>query len=118
MANLTLNWQVLDSLSLSLQGEIRSDRYRGWNSVLDKEQYYEDYDLWNLGIRYAVTDNLTLTGRVNNLLDEDFTTYKVAFVDLDGDGVYEPDSDEVQFSDDYNVFAPSRNYWLSLQWSF
>ncbi|WP_241262776.1 TonB-dependent receptor domain-containing protein [Parahaliea mediterranea] len=118
MANLTLDWRVLDSLTLSLQGELRSDRYRGWNNVLDKAQYYEDYDLWNLGIRYAVTEHITLTGRVNNLLDEDFTTYSTEFVDLDGDGVYEADSDEVQFSDHYNVMAAGRNYWLSLQFAF
>lgn len=118
MANITLDWQVLDSLVFSLQGEIRSDRYRGWNEVLDKAQYYENYDLWNLGVRYAITDNLTLTGRVNNLLDEDFTTYDTDFVDLNGDGTYESDTDEVQFTDHYNVMAPSRNYWLSLQWSF
>lgn len=118
MANLTLDWRVLDSLTLSLQGELRSDRYRGWNNVLDKAQYYENYDLWNLGIRYAVTEHITLTGRVNNLLDEDFTTYSTEFVDLNGDGVYEADTDEVQFTDHYNVMAAGRNYWLSLQFAF
>ncbi len=118
MANVTLDWQVLDSLTLSLQGELRSDRYRGWNDVLDQAQYYENYDLWNLGVRYAITSNITLTGRVNNLLDEDFTTYDTDFVDLNGDGIYEADSDEVQFTDHYNVMAPSRNYWLSLQVAF
>ncbi|MFV0277446.1 MAG: TonB-dependent receptor domain-containing protein [Parahaliea sp.] len=118
MANLTLDWQVLNNLSLALQGELRSDRYRGWNTILDKAMYYEDYTLWNLGVRYAITDNLTLTGRVNNLLDEDFTTYNTAFVDLNGDGVYDDDTDEVQYSDDYNVMAAGRNYWLSLQFSF
>jgi len=64
------------------------------------------------------TDNIALTGRVNNLLDEDFTTYSTDFVDLNGDGLYEADSDEVQFTDHYNVMAAGRNYWLSLQVSF
>lgn len=118
MANVTLDWYVLQRLSLTLQGELRSDRYRGWNAVLDEAQYYEDYDLWNLGVRYAITDNITLTGRVNNLFDEDFSTYDTDFVDLNGDGIYEADSDEVQFTDHYNVIAASRNYWLSLQVSF
>ncbi|GAB3275041.1 TonB-dependent receptor domain-containing protein [Parahaliea aestuarii] len=118
MANVTLDWQALDSLTLTLQGEFRSDRYRGWNDLLDRAQYYENYDLWNLGIRYAITDNIALTGRVNNLLDEDFTTYSTDFVDLNGDGLYEADSDEVQFTDHYNVMAAGRNYWLSLQVSF
>ncbi|WP_116367196.1 TonB-dependent receptor domain-containing protein [Parahaliea mediterranea] len=118
MANVTLDWQVLDSLTLTLQGELRSDRYRGWNELLDKAQYYENYDLWNLGIRYAITDNIALTGRVNNLLDEDFTTYSTDFVDINGDGLYDADSDEVIFTDHYNVMAAGRNYWLSLQVSF
>ena len=77
-----------------------------------------NYDLWNLGVRYAISEHITLTGRVNNLLDEDFTAYSTDFVDLNGDGVYEADSDEVQFTDHYNVVAAGRNYWLSVQYAF
>src|SRR5690606_18654409 len=64
MANLTLGWNVLDNLSLSLQAEVRSDRYRGWNAVLDEAQYYENYDLWHLGFRYQYSDRIAFTGRV------------------------------------------------------
>ncbi|MFV0478067.1 MAG: TonB-dependent receptor domain-containing protein [Parahaliea sp.] len=118
MANMTLSWQAMDNLALSIQGEMRSDRYRGWNAVTNKEMHYEDYTLWNLGVRWDITDALALTGRINNLIDEDFTTYSTEFVDLDGDGSYEPDTDEVQFTDDYNVKAAGRNYWLSIQYTF
>lgn len=118
MLNATLDWSVAENLTLSLQSELRSDRYRGWNTVLDEAQYYEQYDLWNLGISYKFNDNITLFGRVNNLLNEDFTTYSTEFVDLDGNGVFDVDSDEVQFTDHYNVMAASRNFWLSMQVSF
>lgn len=118
MLNATLDWRMAENLTLSLQSELRSDRYRGWNTVLDEAQYYEQYDLWNLGLRYKFNDNITLFGRVNNLFDEDFTTYSTEFVDLDGNGVFDVDSDEVQFTDHYNVMAASRNFWLSMQVSF
>ena len=118
MANVTLSWQVMNSLTLLLQSEIRSDRYRGWNDVLDEAQYYKSYNLWDLGARYSIGERITLTGRINNLLDEDFTTYATDFVDLNSDGIYETDSDEVQFTDHYNIMSASRSYWLSMQWSF
>ncbi|MGJ8689767.1 MAG: TonB-dependent receptor domain-containing protein [Gammaproteobacteria bacterium] len=118
MLNATVDWNVLDNLTLSLQSEFRSDRYRGWNTVLDEAQYYEQYELLNLGISYKVNENITLFGRVNNLLDEDFTTYSTDFVDIDGNGIYDGDTDEVQFTDHYNVTSASRNFWMSMQVSF
>ena len=77
----------------------------------------------NLGIRYQMTENITLFGRINNLLDEDFTSYSTEFVDLDGDGVYTLATgrgavSEVIFTDHYNVKDPARNFWLSVQASF
>lgn len=123
MANSSLNWDALDNLSFSLQAELRSDRYRGWDSVLDRPLYYKSYEVLNLGVRYAFTDNITLFSRVNNLLDEDFTSYTTEFVDLDGDGVYTLATgrgavSEVVFTDDYNVKDAGRNFWLSLQMTF
>lgn len=115
MANLTLAWQALDNLALSLQAEVRSDRYRGWNAIRDEAEYYKNYDLWNLGVRYQYSENLTFTGRVNNLLDEDFTSYSTDFVHsvVNGVDVYDPD-----YTDHYNIIAASRNFWLSMQVSF
>lgn len=123
MANLSLDWQALDSLSLSLQAELRSDRYRDWDTVEDKARYFKNYEILNLGIRYDITENLSLFGRVNNLLDEDFTTYTTQFTDLNSDGVYTLASgrgavSEVVFTDDYNVKDAGRNYWLTLQMTF
>lgn len=123
MGNITLDWQALDNLSLTLQAEIRSDRYRDWDSVLNEAQYYKNYELFNLGARYEITDNLTLFARVNNLLDEDFTTYETQFVDVNGDGVYENGSgrgavQEIIYTDDYNVTDAGRSYWMSVQYTF
>ncbi|WP_339898119.1 TonB-dependent receptor [uncultured Gilvimarinus sp.] len=123
MANASLNWAILPQLSLMLQAELRSDRYRDWDTVLDKPQYYENYELLHLGLSWEITDNVTLFGRVNNLLDEDFTSYSTEYIDLDGDGVYTLETgrgavSEVIFSDDYNVKDAGRNYWVSLQISF
>lgn len=117
MANTTLVWMLLDNLTLSLQGELRSDRFRDWDSVQDKALFYKDYQLINLGVNYGITENITINGRVNNLFDEDFTSYTTAFVDLNGDSLYTLD-DEVIFTDDYNVKDAARNYWMSVQVQF
>lgn len=123
MANASLNWSILSNVTMTLQAELRSDRYRSWDSVLDKPRYYQNYDLYHLGLNWEITDNITLYGRVNNLLDEDFTSYTTEFVDLDGDGIYTLETgrgavSEVIFTDDYNIKDAGRNYWLSLQMSF
>lgn len=123
MANASLDWQVTAPFSLTLQGEWRSDRYRGWDNTLDRPQYYESYNLWHLAGRYDVTDNITVFARINNLLDNDFTSYQTDFIDLDGDGIYTLATgrgavSEVIFTDDFNVKDARRNYWLSVQFSF
>ncbi|MCP8900406.1 TonB-dependent receptor domain-containing protein [Gilvimarinus xylanilyticus] len=123
MANASLNWSILSNVTMTLQAELRSDRYRSWDSVLDKPRYYQNYDLYHLGLNWEITDNITLYGRVNNLLDEDFTSYSTEFIDLDGDGIYTLETgrgavSEVIFTDDYNIKDAGRNYWLSLQVSF
>ncbi len=123
MANASLDWQALEPLSVSLQAELRSDRYRGWDNTLDRPLYYKNYHVWNLGLRYDITENISVFARVNNLLDEDFTSYQTDFIDIDGDGIYTLATgrgavSEVIFTDDYNVKDARRNYWLSAQFSF
>ncbi|RUO63944.1 outer membrane receptor for ferrienterochelin and colicins [Pseudidiomarina planktonica] len=123
MANLRVNWAARDNLNLYLQGELRSDRYRGYDSVIDKELYYENYSLLNLGASYDVSDMVRLDFRVNNLLDRDFTSYSTTFTDLNGDGEYDYVTgrgavSEVVFTDDYNVKDKARNFWVGLTVSF
>jgi outer membrane receptor for ferrienterochelin and colicins len=118
MANISTDWSITEKLNTYLQIEIRSDRYRDWNSILDKPLYYKNYSAINLGARYKISDNLTVNLRVNNLLDEDFTSYTTSYVDLDNDGLYSYDDDEVIFTDDYNIKDKARSFWVSVNASF
>lgn len=123
MANFWLNWDVNDRLRTYLQAEVRSDRYRGYDSVHEQELYYENYSLLNLGATYQLTDNTQFFLRVNNLLDRDFTSYTTTYTDLNGDGEYEYVTgrgavSEVVFTDDYNVKDKARNFWLGVTVNF
>lgn len=119
MANARLNWQALENLNVYLQGEFRSDRYRGYDSVIDKELYFENYSLLNLGVNYLLNENVQFDLRINNLLDRDFTSYSTTFTDLNGDGQYDYVTgrgavSEVLFTDDYNLKDKARNLWLGM----
>jgi len=112
MANVTLDWNVTDRLSSQLGYELRSDRYRGLDATTGEHLYFEEYNVFNLSAQYEVNDFVTISARVNNLLDEDFTSYQTTFVDL-GNGTYEPN-----FQDDYNNKDKARSYWVSLNARF
>jgi outer membrane receptor for ferrienterochelin and colicins len=123
MANLWLNWQASEVLTVYLQGELRSDRYRGYDSNIDKQLYFENYSLLNLGANYKLTESVDLNLRINNLLDRDFTTYSTTYTDLNGDGEFEYVTgrgavSEVVFTDDYNVKDKTRNLWMGVTVSF
>ena len=123
MANARISWSALDNLTLYLQGEVRSDRYRGYDSVIDQELYYKNYSLLNFGLSYDMNEMVRFDFRVNNLLDRDFTTYTTTFTDLNGDGEYDYVTgrgavSEVLFTDDYNVKDKSRNFWIGMTVSF
>ncbi|MCI5105166.1 MAG: TonB-dependent receptor [Pseudomonadales bacterium] len=111
MLNSTLDWFVNDDLSLQLTLESRSDRYRGTDANGNK-QYYKPYDVLHLGGQYHFNEALTLSVRVNNLLDEDFTSFQTLFIE-ESPGVFEPD-----FIDNYNNKDKARNYWVSLNYNF
>jgi outer membrane receptor for ferrienterochelin and colicins len=103
---------VTDRLSSQLGYELRSDRYRGLDATTGEHLYFEEYNVFNLSAQYEVNDFVTISARVNNLLDEDFTSYQTTFVDL-GNGTYEPN-----FQDDYNNKDKARSYWVSLNARF
>ena len=124
MANASLDWQATDRLNLLLTGEARSDRYRGLHAITGEELFYKSYGVLNLGGSYELTRWLTVNARVNNLLDEDFTTYDAEFRDLNGDGDYRDVSvggsgrNEALFFDHYNNKDKGRSFWLSLNARF
>lgn len=113
MANATLDWQLLDALNVYLQAELRSDRYRNWDSVEDKPLYFENYQVLNLGAQVRVNEFASVNARVNNLLDEDFTAYSTSFTDPDNTGIY-----EAVFTDDYNVKDKALSFWVGVNVSF
>ena len=111
MANATLDWRVFDRLSAQLSAEHRSRRYRGVDAN-GRHLYYKSYSVLNLGAQYRLTDFLTLSGRVNNLLNKDFRAYDVDFGDPLG-GVYTP-----TYNDHYNNKDKARSYWVSVNARF
>jgi len=117
MANASVNWQPTDRFSLMLSGEARADRYAGTHAVTNDALYYKDYGVLHLGGSYKLTPWLTLNGRVNNLLDRDFTSYRAEFRDLNGDGSYDG-TNETLFFDDYNNKDKSRSFWVSVNARF
>ena len=114
MANASLNWQATDRFSMQLLAEARSKRYR--DTINGVRRDYQDYTVLHLGAQYRFNEHVAVSGRINNLLDEDFTTFQTVFSDLDNDGIYT--SNEVSYLDDYNNKDKSRNLWLSLNVSF
>ncbi len=111
MANATLDWQPLDGLSAQLSAENRSRRYRGLG-VNGEHLFYKSYTVLNLGAQYRINDHLTLSGRVNNLLNRDFRAYDVDFGDP-VNGAYTP-----TYIDHYNNKDKARSYWVSVNARF
>ena len=112
MANATLDWRVLPSVSLQLTVESRSDRYRGTDANGDP-MHYKSYEVFHLGGQYHINDNITLSARVNNLLDRDFTSFRSSFIRNATTGEW-----QLQTVDDYNNKDKARNLWLSLNATF
>lgn len=112
MLNATVDWQALEKLNVFLSMEARSKRYRGTDAA-GKPRYFKDYEVFHLGASYEVNRNFTLNARINNLLDEDFTTY--SFVSCTSGsqcvGGWAPE-------DDYNNKDKARNLWISANLRF
>ncbi len=112
MMNVTVDWSISDRVMLQLMGEMRSKRYRGSLDDDGNPLYYKGYEVLHLGAQWLVSDRLTLYTRVNNLLDQDFTSFQTDFSD-NGDGTYTP-----TYYDDYNNKDKARSFWFSLKASF
>lgn len=108
MMNATLDWGVTQRLNLFLTMQAESDRYRGWDSDADKARYYKSYEVLHLGTSFKLSDAVTINARINNLLDEDFTSYQTSFTD-NNDGTY-----SATFTDDYNNKDKARNFWVGV----
>lgn len=112
MANLSIDWQALPKLSTFLTAEFRSKRYRGADALTGEHLYYKSYNVLHLGSSYELSKNVTITGRINNLLDKDFTSYRTVFTP-DGNGGYTS-----AYVDDYNNKDKARSFWISVNARF
>ena len=113
MANASLDWQATARFSLQLSAESRSSRYRGTVDAAGTPQYYQDYVVFHLGAQFRINEYVSLGARVNNLLDEDFTSFRTLWTQAPGTGAWAP-----SYLDDYNNKDKSRNLWLSLNIGF
>ena len=84
----------LRRLSTQLSAEHRSRRYRGVATNGD-HLYYNSYTVLNLGAQYRLNDHLTISGRVNNLLNKRYATYVVGSEDAFPGGVIVSPGDDM-----------------------
>jgi outer membrane receptor for ferrienterochelin and colicins len=111
MANATVDWRVTDKLSTQLMAEVRSRRYRGVDGLTGNFLYFRGYEVLHLGAQYRLNDFLTIGGRVNNLLNQDFTSYDTDFTRVDGEW-------QASFQDHYNNKDRARSYWININARF
>lgn len=120
MSNLTLGWDINDKANVYLTSETRSSRFRDVDED-GNALYFKNYNVLHLGASYEISANLSVNGRINNLLDEDFTSYQTRFEDgVEGDaadGDYDDDG-EITYIDDYNNKDKRRNLWLGVNYQF
>lgn len=112
MANISVDWQAMPKLNTFLTTEYRSKRYRGFDSATGAELYWKGFTQLHAGASYEINKNFSITGRINNLLDRDFTSYRTLFAP-DGNGGY-----EASFQDDYNNKDARRSFWISINARF
>jgi len=105
MFNSRVEWHPTESFGMFLSGEYRAKRYRGDRN----QEYYKGYSLVHLGAHYTISPNISVNARINNLLDRDFTAYRVLF-ESDGRGGYIPDT----YLYDYYNRDNGRSFWLGV----
>nr|WP_257119463.1 TonB-dependent receptor [Aliarcobacter lanthieri] len=110
MYSTTLDWQATSKLNtyLQLSGDI--DRYRSTykdSNGNNKDYYYKDFSIWNLGASYKFSNDFTLIGRVNNLFDKDYLKY----------GLHDQVG-TTNYYDEYNNKPAGRNFWVSARYTF
>ena len=112
MYSATLDYQATPKFNTYLQYKGEKDRFNTRYETASgdyKDLYYKDYSVWNLGASYKVDKNLTVNGRVNNLLDKDFLEYSA---------VEKGSGRTPYYYDQYSNITPSRNFWISLNYTF
>ena len=123
--NMTSTWHINPAMDVWLQHEYKSERkrYNTEQTSGDAALIYKatgnklnGYNLFNLGANYSLSDNVRITGAVNNLLDKDFTK-NGSYTDANGDPASYYDY-MVIGSGMSGTYLPGRNYWLSISYDF
>lgn len=122
--NLTSTWHINDAFDLWLPHEYQSTHPRylesqtgdALNIQKQTDNEFSGYNLFNLGGRYQLNDQIRINAAVNNLLDKDFTEY-MDYYDLNGDvqQAYKYLSIGSAMS---GTYISGRNYWLSISYDF
>jgi outer membrane receptor for ferrienterochelin and colicins len=102
--NITLDWQITSKWNSFIKMSGEKDRWRGDDNL----KYYGNYQVYDLGGSYTLSDSVTLHGRVNNLFDKDFTSM-TSYINDEGESVetYE-----------YNLAQKRREFWVSMNVKF
>lgn len=126
MANAALRWKATDRFDTWLRAEYRgkSRRFDGDPSNLsgDSRLAYEavgdlrGYAMLHLGGSYRVSDNVTISGNIYNLLDKDFLKFK-SYVNSSGETVYLNEFSHSAQSTRGTIQA-GRTFWLSANITF
>jgi outer membrane receptor for ferrienterochelin and colicins len=79
--------------------------------------------VYHLGASYAASDAVTFTARINNLFDQDFTTYDLEFAECDSGTSCILDANgtngyQASYVDHFNNKDKARNLWMSVNVSF
>lgn len=124
MANLTFSWEATDALNVFLTSEIRTKRFRSWDTIANAPLYYKAYNVFHLGASYQASEAVTFNARINNLFDRDFTTYNIAFTECSDNAtscIYDANGENgylASFVDDYNNKDKARNLWVGVNVRF
>ncbi|TDQ34662.1 TonB-dependent receptor domain-containing protein [Thiopseudomonas denitrificans] len=126
VANVSLNWNTTDRLSLWLKNEYRGKRVRftsKYNNLSsgDKNLYNalgsktKAYSLFHLGGSYRATDTLTFNATIYNLLDKNFAKAKI--YDNNGTPTYATDYSQTGRSTTGGL-EERRRLWVSATYEF
>lgn len=114
MVNARLRWEASERLSLWINGEYRSGRYRPEDSATSRAKAtygdYRSYEIFHLGGSYKLTDNITVNATIYNLFDKDFVGY--------GPYVSNTATNAISYTNLYSNNQEPRRLWASATFSF
>ncbi len=114
MVNARLRWEATSRVSLWINGEYRSGRFRAEDSATSRAKAtygdYRAYDLYHLGGAFRLAENVTLNATIYNLLDKDFVTY--------GPYVSNTNTGAISYTNLYSNNQEPRRIWVSTTLTF